>query len=88
MAYVVGVEAASRNIKREVFETFAFQVRKHLLEFHRDDARNVLSNDPSGLNLPYDSKHFRPECTVIICAELVPGDTVGLAGESAANKLN
>lgn len=88
MAYVVGIDACSRNIKRLAGEAFAFQVSQHFVEFQIDDSRHVFSNDGQGLYLANDSEHFRPECTVIICAALVPGDTVGLAGESPANKLS
>jgi len=88
MAYVVGVDSTSRNIKRLAGVARTFQVSKHRVEFHIDDANNVFTNDPSGLNFANDSEHFRPECAVICCASLVPGNAERLAWESAANKLN
>jgi hypothetical protein len=85
---VLGIDGASWNNKCLAGVTRIFQVRKHLVEFHIDDSNNIFANDPKRLHLPYNSKHLRPEKTVIFRASLVPGDTEWLARESAANKLN
>ena len=52
------------------------------------DSRNILCQDPVGLNLLYDSKHLRPEVAVIFLASSLPGSTERLAGEPAGNKGN
>jgi len=88
MANVVGIDSTSRKIKRCPSVTLTFQVSEHRVEFHRDDPRNVFTNDPSWLNLPYDSKHLRPEVAVISRASSQPGLAERLAWESAANNVN
>jgi hypothetical protein len=60
---------------------FQFQISKHRVEFHADETANILSNDPSGPRLMDDSKHLRPDRTVIFLASSLPGVTERLAGE-------
>ena len=48
------------------FVAFALQVSAHIVECHSDEPRNVFANDPAGLTLSYNSKHLRPEVTVIL----------------------
>tara|TARA_R100001509_G_scaffold158629_1_gene124061 strand:- start:91 stop:438 length:348 start_codon:yes stop_codon:yes gene_type:complete len=88
VASVLGIDGTSWNNKRLAGVAFTFQVRKHRVEFHVDDSSNVFANDPSGLYFAYDSEHLRPECAVIFCASLLPGNGERLARESSANKLN
>jgi len=85
---VWGINTASWNNKRPCGVTDPLQVRKHLVEFHSDDSRNILANDPSGSDGFNNPQHFRPEVTVIIFAFLLPGDTERLTRESSANKVN
>jgi hypothetical protein len=61
---------------------FQFQVSKHRVEFHSNKTTNILSNNPSGPCLMDNSKHLRPEVTVIVLASTLPGVTERLAGEA------
>tara|TARA_R100000908_G_C3643713_1_gene78719 strand:+ start:104 stop:445 length:342 start_codon:yes stop_codon:yes gene_type:complete len=85
---VSGIEGTSWKYKCLRGVTRVFQVKKHVVEFHADDPSNILTKDPSGLYFAYDSIHFFPECSVIFLASSFPGDRIGLAGKSPANKLN
>jgi hypothetical protein len=80
---VWGIDGTSRNNNRLAGVTDSFQVRKHLVERQRDDSSNVLTNNPTGSDLLYNSKHFRPEVTVIFLASSLPGCTEWLARKSA-----
>jgi hypothetical protein len=70
---VFGVDGASWNNKRLDGVAFTFQVRKHSVEFHRDESSNVLTKHPSGPGFVYNSEHLRPEITVILLASALPG---------------
>jgi len=83
---VPGTDAASWNNERPDGIPFTFQVRTAMFEFHADDSSNILSNDPRGPELPHNSKHFRPEVTVILFASSLPGEAERLAGESPADE--
>jgi hypothetical protein len=89
---VRGIDGTSWNNKRLDLVAFIFQVRKHPVEYgsHLTKSKcvNVFSDDPCRLNLSYDSKHFRPEVAVILCAASLPGAGERLAGESSANNVN
>jgi hypothetical protein len=76
-----GIDTASWNNERFDFVTFTFHVRMHLVEYHVGDLSNILTNNPTGPCLSYDSQHFRPEVTVICRASLLPGNGKGLAGK-------
>jgi hypothetical protein len=49
---------------------------------------NILSNDPSGPDSLDNSKHFRPEVSVIFIASSDPGKREGLAGVAPDNDVN
>ena len=83
-----GVDGTSRNNKRLDGVILAFQVSAHLVERHIDDPSNVLANNPSGPEIRDNSKHFRPEVTVILLASSLPGNGKRLTGESARNNVN
>jgi hypothetical protein len=85
---VRGIDGASWNNNRKRGVTDGFQVRKHAVECHVDDASNVFTNDPSGLGLRNNSAHFRPEVTVILLASALPGVREGLAGEASGKHVN
>ena len=85
---VRGVDGASWNNNRPAGVTFAFQVRKHIVEAHADVPSNILANDPTGPDVFNNSEHLRPEVTVIFRAASEPGLTKGLTWKTAANKLN
>ena len=88
ISFVRGIDAASRNNKRLPGVADVFQVSKHLVECQIDDSRHILTKYPSWLELLYDSKHFRPEVTVIVLASVLPGNGEWLTGESAGNNVN
>ena len=88
VSFVRGIDTASWNKETLDFVAFAFQVKKHLVECQIDDPRHILTNDPSGVEFLYDSKHFMPEVTVIVLASLLPGNGEGLTRESAGNNVN
>jgi hypothetical protein len=83
-----GIDGTSRNNKRLPGVADAFHVRKHRVEFHADDSSNVLANNPSGANCPYNSQHFAPERTVIVFSASLPGNREWLAWESPGNNVN
>jgi hypothetical protein len=85
---VLGVHGASWNSERLAGVAFTLQISKHAVERQTDDSRHILTNDPSGSCLVYDSQHLRPERTVIIVASAFPGKAVRLARESSGNKVN
>ena len=85
---VRGVDAASRNNKRLAGVADAFQVRKHRVECQIDDARHVLTKDPTGPDFVNNAEHFRPEVTVIVLASALPGKAERLTGESSGNNVN
>jgi hypothetical protein len=51
-------------------------------------ASNVLSNDPAGPDSFDNSKHLRPEVSVILIASSDPGKREGLAGISPCDDVN
>jgi hypothetical protein len=85
---VEGILTASWKYNRPRGVVLGFQVSKHRVECHVDDASNVFSKHPTGLCFDNNSKHFLPEVTVILLASLLPGSTEGLARESACEEVN
>jgi len=83
-----GTDGTSRNNNRPDFVTFPFQVSNTIIESHVDETSNVLAKHPSGPDIRNNSQHFRPESTVIRRTFSLPGDTIRLARESPANKVN
>lgn len=85
-------DAASWNTERDDLVSHSFQVRANALEYHavldRQEARNVLSDDPGRLKRAYDSKHLWPEEAVVLRASSFSCDGERLARESAGNKVN
>jgi hypothetical protein len=51
-------------------------------------ASNIFSNDPAGPDSFDNSKHFRPEVSVILIASPDPGKREGLAGISPCDDVN
>ena len=83
-----GIDGTSRNNKRPRGVADAFQVRKDIVEFHRDDSSNVLTNDPTGVCAVNNSEHLRPERTVICRAFSLPGDAERLTRKSPCEQVN
>jgi hypothetical protein len=84
---VRGIDGTSRNNKRLDPIAKALQVRKHLVEFHADDSRHVLTKHPSGLASSNNVAHCRPEMTVVFRASSLPGKRVRLAGKTSGNEI-
>lgn len=87
MSLVNGSDSTSRNIKRLAGVADAFQIRKHLVEFHADDSRHILAKEklrPESVN---NSEHLRPEVAVILRASALPGVTEWLAWPSSGNDV-
>jgi len=80
--HVRGADARSRKKERPARVTRTLQVSTHIVECHVDESSNVLSNNPSGPELPHHSEHFRPEETVILRAFSLPGTGERLAWET------
>tara|TARA_R110000765_G_scaffold21896_1_gene56277 strand:+ start:383 stop:598 length:216 start_codon:yes stop_codon:yes gene_type:complete len=68
-----GVDGTSWNNKRLAGVVRTFQVRKHLVEAHVDEASNIFANNPTGSDFLYKPEIFRPEVTVILIAFALPG---------------
>ena len=67
---------------------FTFQVSFRTGECQIGEVSNIFTNDPRGLRLLNDSKHFRPEIAVIFRSFLSSGNGERLAGESAADEVD
>jgi len=83
-----GTHTRSRKSNRPRLVTAGFQVIKHLVECHCDEARNIFTKDESRSELVNNPQHFRPEVTVICRAFSLPGNGKRLTWESSANKVN
>ena len=55
---------------------------------HREDASNVLANNPIGSHLVNAAVHERPEVAVIFRAFSLPGITERLAGKTACEDVD
>src|SRR5690606_23042987 len=79
------VDGTSWKYIRLYFVPFSFQISLHFVEYHRsipiNKAENVLAHNPTWLNLPNDSKHFRPEVAVIFFSFSFSACTVWLTRE-------
>jgi hypothetical protein len=84
---VRGVEGASWKYNRPCGVPFAFQLRKHIVECHVDEASNILCKHEIGSCFFNNSEHFRPEVTVIFLASLLPGLTERLARKSTCEEV-
>jgi hypothetical protein len=80
---VRGVDTASRYKERLDGVALVFHVSQHRVECQIDDPRHILAKHPSGPQLPDNSKHLRPEVTVIFLASLLPGEGERLTGETS-----
>jgi len=84
---VRGTDGCSRNNDRPAGVAEAFQVSQHVVEAHRDDASNVLSQDVGRSALVNDAAHLRPEMAVIFRAHALPGVRPGLTGEPSGEEV-
>jgi hypothetical protein len=86
-----GADACSWNIERPDFVTFSFQVRTHSLEDHAvldvSKAFDIFSNNPPRGKLLDDSKHNRPEVSVVIGSCLFACDRERLARETSCDDI-
>jgi len=74
-----GIDGTSWNNNRPPGVAFTLQVSQHLVETQGDVTSHVFSNDKNGSRLFNNSKHLRPEVTVIRRAPTLPTGTEGLA---------
>jgi hypothetical protein len=84
---VSGIEGTSRNNKRPCGVADALQVRKHAVEFQRDDSSNIFTKHPLRFGAINNAEHFRPERTVIARAASFPGEAVWLARKSPSDEV-
>jgi hypothetical protein len=84
---VSGIDGTSRNSKRPCGVADSFQVRKHVVEFHCDDSRNVFAKHPSGSCFVNNAAHLRPDRAVICRASALPGNAERLARKSACEQV-
>jgi hypothetical protein len=84
---VSGIEGTSRNNKRPCGVADALQVRKHTVEFQRDDSSNIFTKHPLRFGVINNAEHFRPERTVIARAASFPGEAVWLTRKSPSNEV-
>jgi hypothetical protein len=87
-APVWGSDGTSRKNKRPALVACTFQVKLHNVECHLDEPSNILDNNPSGVACSHNTKHFRPEVTVIFCAALLPCVTERLARYPSDHNVN
>ena len=80
---VRGIDTASWYKECLAGVSFLFQVSKHLVECQIDDPSNIFTKHPSGPEFSDDSKHLRPEVTVIFLASSLPGNGERLTGKSS-----
>lgn len=81
-------DGTSRNNKRCRGVTCIVQVIEYGVEAEFNVSSNVLANDPSRPKLSYESMHLRPEMTRVMVSASHSGDTEGLAGIAAAEKVD
>ena len=56
--------------------------------YHREDATNVLTNDPTGPDLVNGTEHVRPEVTAVLRALSPAGNGKGLAWETSCEDVD
>jgi hypothetical protein len=81
-------DGASWNNKWLHGVAFTFQVNLRAGECQINEVSNVFTNDPRGLCLLYDSKHFWPEIAVVLRSFFSSGNAEWLAGESSTNEVD
>ena len=66
------------------FVIFGFKVFVYLPElWNTGESGNILSNNPSGVGFPNESKVLWPQPTLVFAAESFSGKADGLTGESS-----
>jgi hypothetical protein len=75
---VGSVDTASWKYKREDLVPTSFQVSLHFVEYHpsipTNNAANIFPHNVARLNLANNSKHCRPEVSVILFSKSLTGD--------------
>ncbi len=77
-----GADGRSRQTEHPDFVTDSLKVTDDLGEHRSIKACNVLPNEPPRSVVGNDATGRRPEVPFVLGAELLPGDRVGLTGES------
>jgi hypothetical protein len=83
LSFMWGTDTASRKYERPAGVSCTFQVSNRNIEPQTNEPSNIFSKDPIGPELLHNSKHFRPEVTVIVLASTLPGCRERLAGKPA-----
>jgi len=78
----------SWNHKRRCFVALGLQIRQRLVKSHPHEASNILTNDPSGVELFNNAQHFRPEVASISRPSALSCRGEGLTGETARDEVN
>ena len=81
-------DGTSRYIERPRGVAQTFKVIEDVVEYGCADSRNILSKHPSGPEFVDNSEILWPEIALILLAFPLARETVGLARESSANKVN
>ena len=56
--------------------------------YHREDATNVLTNNPIGPDLVNGTEHVRPEVTAVLRTSALAGDRKRLTGETSCKNVD
>ena len=82
------IDGTSRNTDRLDGVAERFQVSTHLVECHLDDARHILTKEPSGPDSVKAADNFRPEIAVVVKTFSFSCKTERLAGEPPTHEVN
>jgi hypothetical protein len=75
----------SVHIERRCGVARSFEITTHPVNSANSNARNVLSNDPTGLHFSDDAKELGPKVGGVVASS--SGGAEGLAGEPAAHNV-
>jgi hypothetical protein len=88
LADVRRADGCSWKYNRPRFVAFSFQVSQNVVEAQGDEARNVLSKNPSWLASLDNAEHVGPEPSIIRLTSALASVTGRLAGEASDHKVN
>ena len=87
LARIPRTDGTSRNTNRPCFVANGFQVSQHRVEVNGKPS-NIFTNEPTGEQVFNNTVSFRPEPTVILRAESLPGDGSWLTRPSSRDDVN
>jgi hypothetical protein len=85
---VRGTNVVSTHHERPAGVACCFQVLDDFVSRESSDARDVLSNDPTGSELADESGEVRPEVALVRLRLLLSGNGEGLTGEAPAYDID